>query len=652
MKKTKKILCFLLIASITVFSFAQSVSAQKNGFEINNDFCVYVSDEQECSEACTCVQKVLNERYGINLPIKNSENKCVRLIITGNPKDYSVTFNEANETVSILGGSSEALTRATYAFLTAACADSKGKKFIVTQNAEYSFTYSEDSVDNSSLLSYNGKNAKLVNSWSDGLLQSPEWIDTLVMTEVRLDTASIGGTFAESYDLLDFYASAGVNGIWLAPVYDRGTEGNGYGNFGPHTIDRAFTGTDDYDKGWEMLADFVSYAHSKGIYIFLDVITWGVMYNAPLITEHPDWFSGEAWGNIAFDWSNAELREWFTDTLVKNILTTDADGYRCDCEPNYTRYDIYGEVRSRLAEKGKFIAIISEDTSTRKSVYDFEQDGVLDYASLDRAMLYSNPVNFFTDGYLDIVDSVKTGKGIGSYNRDGKILKRGTSKYYTNCITNHDYQKRNVCGNRLKIGYSAILAPFIPIWYMGDEFNAQCVDGVQYDIPVNFSDCEKTSNAFFFEDVKKMIEIRREYGNIFERWTNSHRNSNICEVKVCGMDSLQNYARYADNQAVLVIANNNPDTLTGTVDIPFSKCEIGGYRTYKLTDLMTGRTLLTGTKSDIDGFTAFVPYQHDGVFLVEGENEKVINFNIANLFSRIEEKIISAFLKIAAVFSR
>mgnify|MGYP003319571074 CR=1 FL=1 len=356
--------------------------------------------------------------------------------------------------------------------------------------------------------------------------------------------------------------------------------------------------------------------------------------------EHPDWFDGEAWGNIAFDWSNKALREWFTETLVNNILFTGADGYRCDCEPNYTGYDIFGAARERLAEKGKYIAVISEDTGTRKSVYDFEQDGVLDYDSMDRGMLYQNPVNFFTDGYLSIVDSVKTGEGIGSYSRMGKTLKRGKSRYYTNCITNHDYQKRNVCGNRLKIGYSAILAPFIPIWYMGDEFNASNPPGVLYDLYVDFSEAENEENAAFLEDVKQMIKIRRTFSDIFEYWPTNHRNSNICKVKTENLGSLQAYARYADNKAVIIAANNTAEIRTGTVKIPFINAGINGYRHYTVTDLMTGAVIAEGSKNDVKKFTAEIEPDYVGTFLVEGtEPVSDLFICISSFFRALPERI-------------
>lgn len=642
-KSVSVFLSVILIAlSCQTASFAKSVEYTLN---------ISASLMSEFGDAVDYFQKTVTAVYGEAFAISDKETNCVKMEKSSGELDYSVSFNEKDGSVTLRAGCGEGMFRAVCAMLSAVCAENSGE-FILNDSVNYSYVHSEDSTDNSSLIKYEGDSQKLVSSWADGVLRSPSWLDSLVMVEVRPDTASLGGTFADCCDLLDFYASVGVNGIWLTPIYDKGTEGNGYSNYGPHTVDPRLSGKEDYDEGWQEVRKFVDYAHSKGIYIFLDVITWGAVYNAPLITEHPDWFSGEAWGNAAFDWSNNEFREWFVSTLVENILITGADGYRCDCEPNYTGYDIYGEVRRRLAEKKKYIAIISEDTSTRKSVYDFEQDGVLDYASMDRAALYSNPVNFFTDGYLNIVDSVKTGKGIGSYSKNNKKLKRGKSRYYTNCITNHDYQRRDVCGNRLKIGYSAILAPFIPLWYMGDEFNCKNVRAVQYDIPVDYSESEIPANAFFLEDVKKMLNIRRTYREIFDTHTLNHRNSNICEVTAEGFDSLQNYARYADNKAVLVIANNNPDTVSGTVKIPFKKCGINGYKTYAATDLLTGRVILTGTKDEIDGFTAAVPYQHMGIYLVEGIDEnRCRGLNLSSAAVGFSECCLSLFIKIMSLFN-
>lgn len=576
-----------------------------------------ISAPSESANAAAYLQKVIKTVYGIELPISDSAENIINISSDGSELDWSVTLDALSGNVMLTGGSRTAEMRAVYAFLTSVCAADRTKP-TVSALVNYSYRHDIDKTDNSSLLSYIPSNKVItVDADNKGLLKSPEWVDGLIIVEVRPDTASIGGTLSECYDLLDFYASVGVNGIWLSPIYERGIGGNGYGNYGPHTLEPAITGTTDVEEGWRVIRQFVDYAHSKGIYVFLDIITWGAMKSAPIVAEHPSWFSGEAWGNPAFNWTNSEFTEWFTSTLVDNILKTDADGYRCDCEPNYSGYDMFKNVRESLAKQNKYIIVISEDGNSREATYDFEQDGVLQYSEISRGALYQNPINFFADGYLNIVTAVQYGFGIGSEALQKDADLRGTFKYYTNCITNHDYQRRDVCGNRVNIGYSAILAPFIPLWYMGDEFNAQSERGVLYDLPVNYDDMNDIDNAFFLEDVRRMINIRRINSGIFESWTMNHRDSNICKVTVSGQNFTQSYARYADGKAILVIPNNKNGVVSATVTIPFDECGIAGRDSYTVTDLMTGRVILSGTREEIETFYVSVPYSYVGIFAVE-----------------------------------
>ena len=62
---------------------------------------------------------------------------------------------------------------------------------------------------------------------------TPEWINTLIMAEVRIETCTEEGTFASAVKMLDHYQEMGVNGLWITPVNDTdlpGKEGNRYGS--------------------------------------------------------------------------------------------------------------------------------------------------------------------------------------------------------------------------------------------------------------------------------------------------------------------------------------------------------------------------------------------------------------------------------------
>lgn len=589
-----------------------------------------------CADSLALIGNAMSGVWGVTLPVgADVAEPYIELSITGGRKDYSISLDEASGNIKVTGGSAAALDRAVRVLLAKTCAGkhagstdgaggangANGATLTVDATLDFEFVYDRDHTDNSSLLSYiPTESVSLVPGNASGSIMTPEWAESLIIVELKTDLASIGGSFAESHDLVDFYASVGVNGLWITPVYEKGKDGNGYVNNGPHTVDPVYSGTDDYAAGWQAVRGFVDYAHSRGMYVFLDIITWGVNKNAPLIAEHPDWFAGEAWSNVAFNWANAGLREWFISVCVDNIMTTGADGYRCDCEPGVTGYDIFGAVRSRLAAQGKHVLIISEDGSDRSATYDFEQDGVLKYSEMDRGTFYQKPVNFYVDGYLRIVDSVKTGEGLGQNTVQADPERRGTGKYYTNCLSNHDFKRRSVCGDLQKIGYAAIMAPVIPLWMMGDEFNADTGEGTQYFVRVNYGEAQTDSKALFLEDVTKLINIRRTNADIFEYWPENHRESNICEVNVEGIDSLQNYARYAGNRAIIVIANNSSDCAgLGRVTIPFSAAGIDSHARYTVTDLMTGEVIAAGTAAEVDGFYAVVACHGVGVYAVDAE---------------------------------
>ncbi len=580
--------------------------------------------------------RIMDAKFGTHPEIAETvDGKAIRIeYSSGTVLDWSVRVDDESGDILLSAGGAEGLSRAIKHFVTQHLSGPAGN-LDVDVAGDYTYTYAEDKRDNSSLLSYEGGDKTTLSpSDAEGKLMTPDWLDTAVMVELRVDMASIGGKFADSYDLVDFYAATGVNVIWLSPIYERGAGGNGYGNIGLHSIEPALTGKTDHDEGWAEFKKFVDYAHSKGVYILLDVVSWGSVYASPLVTEHPDWFDGLAWGNPAFNWKHDAFVEWFISTAVENIEKSGADGYRCDCEPFTAGYEVWAEVRRRLNEKGIYPLIMSEEGGRRDVSFDCEQDGVLKYSEMTRGQLYQNPTNFFVDGHLKIVLSTQRGIGLGGPQQQTNRKEMGTYRYYTNCITNHDYQARNVNGNRLKIGYAAIYAPYIPLWYMGDEFGVTMdYKAVLYDIGVDYSAVgTDPSQTFFHEDVKQMIAIRRTYADIFEYWPLNHRETNICEVEVDGLTKLQNYARFAGDKAIIVVANNEEKS-DGIckIKIPFADifpadyAEDGttsaAYQNYRVTDLLTGRVIAVGFAETVDNFDAVVPYEYCGVYMVEKISE-------------------------------
>lgn len=473
-------------------------------------------------------------------------------------------------------------------------------------------------------------NASLTPKWvpdSQVVMEgtSPDWIKTLMMEQFRIETVSDTHDFAGAVKALDHFQEMGINGIWVNPVYqkseaNRAGSNNGYSIYAYDQIDSVMTGTTDKEQSFVVAKKFVDEAHKRNIRVFFDIVVWGVDKESPLVTQHPDWVSKngtltEGWGGYLFNWGNAELREWYTNNAVQIALKTGIDGFRCDLEPHITGYNLWSDVRSRLLLQGRKIAIISEGTSSRMGgTYDFEQVGVGEEP--DAAMKWDAQDYFLTN---NMVDCVKTGKGIG--NKTFQITGHGGEfRFYTINLLTHDSNAPRVRGNKVKIGYQAIFSPFIPFWNIGEEWNNPRKlmvqnTGVMYFNTIQWEKRDTGTGKEFFEAVKKMIQIRRTYPEIFQYYPDNHKDVNICKVESAG-NSLQAYARFANGKGIIVVPNID-ETKTMSVIIPYTEMKMLGANGYKITDLITGTVIKSDVSSKMQEISIEVQSQDQRVLLVE-----------------------------------
>ncbi len=458
---------------------------------------------------------------------------------------------------------------------------------------------------------------------------TPEWATGLIMAGVRIRTATKEGTLKAAIKVLDHYQEMGVNGLWILPIYDPGEKGNGYSNLGPQSIDPAITGKegknkktsiDDYKEGWQVLKEFVDEAHKRNIRIILDVLSYGVADGSNLPTEHPEWFAGDnQYGEHNFKWRDPKTEElnqpfvdWYKDQLVEIAVMTGIDGFRFDSEPRHAGYEVHEYIRQSVLKAGRKLLYISEADNERGRVYDLEQMGVRDSWS---NRLLTKPKMTFLDKY-NLVDCIKNGVNIGS--QASEDLGDGCAyRFYTHGLTSHDHLKSTVQGRRLAIGYQAIYAPFIPLWYMGEEWNetysekliADDPDKVLYVYKIDWDNLDKPENRKFYEDVKAMIRVRRSYPEIFNYFPASLRDTNICKVSVTGCEDDLAYARYSGDTAIIVVPNYNVHDKSGkmTVYLPFKDMGLDYYSRYTVTNAITGKSIVSGNAKQVSSFAITVP---------------------------------------------
>lgn len=484
------------------------------------------------------------------------------------------------------------------------------------------FTVSADEtpnyIDNSALTpKYVEDDLVELEDSGDGLY-SPDWVKHLIIAELHIGHATPEGTFEAAIELLDHYQEAGVNGVWLCPIYDDNDDSN-YGNFGIHTISKAFTGCDNYEDGFAVFKNFVDEAHKRNIRVFLDTVLWGCDWEAPMYNEGGEdfpasWFAGEDyWGGWSYNWSNPDFYEYFVSTSVWWTTEMGIDGFRCDLEPGVTGYNMWKEVRTRALEAGEKIAIFSETTNERMNgCYDFDEHS----AGNDMWQMYE----LFTELY-DLMDYVKEGEGISTnyYQLTGEA---GYARFYSYGMSCHDSERYGMQGSVAMTAYQALFTPFIPIFFMGEEValegpssaKANLYATIRYDHKKALEDPEKRE---FFENFKHMIRIRRTYADLLTDFPKFIRDTKIEEVETVGLETVNGYIRYNDDYGIIVVPNNNQH-----MDDPFicriPYVEMGWENaTYELTDLWTNEVVATGSHRTLYDFEADVPYDFAGIYLIK-----------------------------------
>ena len=91
-----------------------------------------------------------------------------------------------------------------------------------------------------------------------------------------------------------------------------------------------------------------------------------------------------------------------------------------------------------------------------------------------------------------------------------------------------------------------------------------------------------------YETIRRYLEIRRSFPEIFTSFPDNHKESRIVKIAVSGLDSYQPYARYAQGKAVLVVPNATQTEAHVTISIPAVP---GLSESCTVTDLLSGEVL-------------------------------------------------------------
>ena len=460
----------------------------------------------------------------------------------------------------------------------------------------------------------------------------PLWAEDLMIAECRIETAAPDRTVRTMSTVFQHYAEMGVNGLWITPVEDKGldTVASTYCAYGPHTVNPYITGQieygqpwreTDYDEGRRILKKMVDEAHSYNIRVFFDKVPWGVSKVSPLITEHPNWFKSgtSTWGGVDYYINNIEVQEFYMNENIKFIKETGCDGIRWDLEPNYFGYEFIEDMHFRLNDMGIKPLFWSEDQCFNGKAYAFSQCYGVNGKGVSS--------QFWTDCFfndIDIVKAITTGKEIG-HRLQRATGESGQSKYYTYQVSSHDcisYHQASPAA----WAYQFLYGSFIPIFYIGEEWNAYREPSSLYAATVNFNILNNPDNRAYYEMVKELIKYKWQYKHIINSWAENHRETNICTVKVTGTEIIQGYARYKGKEGFIVIPNVNEKSDAAakmTVAVPIKGMGLDNYETYTITNVRTGKVMAQGPASKVSSFTDTIEHNTCGLYLITASSATV-----------------------------
>lgn len=431
----------------------------------------------------------------------------------------------------------------------------------------------------------------LAYEYSLAQVEAPGWTKDLVIYELNpyaftspngAGDGSGSGTFNSLREKLPYLEDLGITAIWLAGYCEAVVH-----FYGIKTVYACVT-PDNFDPELGSAEDFkilVEEAESRGIKIFLDVITHGVMNDSPLIQKHPDWFKGGTWGMTDYDYSNKEFQQWWINVWVNYVKEYGVDGFRLDV-PVPEQMHLWDSIALKCQEIGNPVVIFPECATA----YHFGQK---DY------------INFSWDIGGEFSNSPRYKSVLISWHDLGWSSPVGN--YYT------------IKGNRALAGYN-LLGCNIPIIFSGDEFDAEQVSlpdlkqglygtggqgGWLYGSWIQWDQLNKSKQAIFYDDFKKYLKIRSDNKDLIHA---DRENAKIMQLKHTPQVNPIPYVRYIPGEKAIVVAANYGIGVDIDLDIqiPLAEMEIDSHDTYKVEDLMRDETQIL-SKNELINLRVIIP---------------------------------------------
>jgi maltooligosyltrehalose trehalohydrolase len=303
--------------------------------------------------------------------------------------------------------------------------------------------------------------------WTDAAWEPPG-LDELALYELHVGTFTAEGTLEAAIPRLAGLRELGVTAVELMPVATfPGVRGWGYDGLYAYAVHAAYGGP-------EAFARFVDAAHGEGLAVHLDVVYNHVGPGSEALVAFGPYFSDRHqtfWGAaMNYDGEgSAGVRAWAIENAAMWIRELHVDGLRIDA--THTVFDespthVLAELARRVRSENPAALVISEmEAGDLRPIREWGHDAQ------------------WGDDLHHAVHVLLTGERDGYYQPYGKVadvavaLAHPEARRLVVCAQNHDQVGNRALGDRRRgaklrlAAFAAILAPGVPLLFMGEEYD-------------------------------------------------------------------------------------------------------------------------------------------------------------------------------------